>query len=130
MNTQDYSNQVIDGRYRIHKKLGEGGMGAVYLARHTVVGKKVAVKFLHSEFAGNQDVVRRFYREAQTAAAIEHKNIIDVLDVGISDSGEAYLVMEYLEGESLSALLARTAPIDLAAACAILEPTLLGDLRR
>ncbi|MCP4676022.1 MAG: protein kinase [Deltaproteobacteria bacterium] len=122
----DYSGQTIDGRYRIVRILGKGGMGAVYLGQHVVIGKQVAIKFLHAEFARKESMVRRFYREARTAAAIGHKNIIDVMDVGVSKEGEPYLVMEYLEGESLSSLLARSGQIDLAAACGILEPTLLA----
>ncbi|MCP4675166.1 MAG: serine/threonine protein kinase [Deltaproteobacteria bacterium] len=120
----DYSGQTIDGRYRIIRLLGEGGMGSVYLGEHVVIGKKAAVKFLHAEYVGEEDVVKRFYREAQAAASIGHKNIIDVLDVGVSQAGEPYMVMEYLEGESLSSLLDRTGPIDLAAACGILESAL------
>ncbi len=120
----DYTGEVLDNRYRILKLLGMGGMGAVYLGEHVVIGKKVAVKFLHAEFVGDSEVVKRFYREAQAAAAVHHKNIIDVADVGVSAANEPYLVMEYLEGESLAAMLERTGPIGLSAACAILEPVL------
>ncbi len=122
----DYTGRTIGGRYRITALLGKGGMGAVYLAHHTVIGKRVAVKFLHADLAESSAVVKRFYREAQAAAAIAHKNIIDVMDVGVSDENDPYLVMEYLEGESLAEMLQRTGPIDLAAACGILEPTLLA----
>ncbi len=120
----DYTGQTIDGRYRVVRLLGKGGMGSVYLGQHIVIGKQVAIKFLHAEFAHKEGMVRRFYREAQAAAAIGHKNIIDVADVGVSEKGEPYLVMEYLVGESLSGMLARTGPIDCAAACGILEPVL------
>ena len=126
MATNDDSGQIIDGRYRVQKMLGKGGMGAVFLGEHTVIGKKVAVKFLHNAFADNKDVVKRFFREPQAAAAIGHANIIDVMDVGVSSEGEPYMVMEYLEGESLSSMLTRVGPIDLAAACGILEPALLA----
>ena len=115
MSLNDYTGQVLDDRYRILKLLGTGGMGAVYLGQHVVIGKMVAVKFLHAQFVGNQDLVKRFYREAQTAVAIRHKNIIDVMDVGVSPKNEPYLVMEYLEGESLASMLERTGPISLAA---------------
>jgi serine/threonine protein kinase len=124
MKHKDYTGQTMDNRYRILRLLGEGGMGSVYLGQHIVIGKKVAVKFLHAEFAANANVVKRFYREAQAAAAIQHKNIIDVSDVGVSPDKEPYLVMEYLEGESLSSMLDRTGPISLPAACGILEPML------
>ncbi|MDJ0764220.1 MAG: serine/threonine-protein kinase [Myxococcota bacterium] len=123
----DHTGKVVGQRYQIIQLLGKGGMGSVYLGRHKVIGKKVAIKFLNAELVGKEDIVKRFYREAQAAAAIGHKNIIDVADVGISDDGEPYLVMEYLVGESLSQLLGRMGPIDLPAACGILEP-ILGAL--
>jgi len=122
MSSVDYTGQTLDGKYRLLRRLGSGGMGAVYLGQHVIIGKLVAVKFLYAELSGNQEVVKRFYREAQAAASIGHKNIIDVLDVGVSSTGEPYLVMEYLEGESLAGMLERTGPIGLAAACGILEP--------
>ncbi len=126
MATTDYTGQTLDGRYQIVKLLGEGGMGAVYLGRHVVIGKKVAVKILHADLAGGDEMFKRFYREAQAAAAIGHKNIIDVLDVGASSQGDPYMVMEYLEGEDLDNMLARTGPIAPAAACGIMEPILLA----
>jgi serine/threonine-protein kinase len=115
---------LLDGRYRIVRLLGEGGMGAVYLASHVGLGRDVAIKFLHAELASREEVVGRFYREAQAAAAIRHKNIIEVFDVGMSPQGEPFLVMEYLEGESLAGLLKRAGPLNLGAACAVMEPTL------
>jgi serine/threonine-protein kinase len=101
-------------------------MGAVYKGRHVVIGKTVAVKFLHQEFAKNKEVVQRFYREAQAAAAIGHGSIIDVMDVGISPDNEPYLVMEYLEGENLGSMLQRAGPLGIEAACGVMEPVLLA----
>jgi serine/threonine-protein kinase len=124
MATTDYSGQVLDGKYRLTSLLGKGGMGSVYRGQHVVIGKLVAVKFLHAEFAGSEEVVKRFYREAQAAAAIGHDGIIDVMDVGIAPSGEPYLVMEFLEGESLADLLVRAGPLDVGAAVGIFEPAL------
>jgi serine/threonine protein kinase len=106
--------------------LGKGGMGSVYLGEHVHIGKRVAIKFLRSEYASQPGLVERFHREARAAAAINHKGIIDILDVGLSNRGEPYLVMEYLEGESLSNLLKRLGPMDLATACGVLEPVLLA----
>ena len=127
MARNDYSGQTLDnGRYELHRLVAKGGMGAVYLGKHTLVGRKVAVKFLHSEFTEDRDVIERFYREARASAAIGHKNIIDILDVGVSDLGDPYIVMEYLEGESLASLLDRVGPLDLAVACRIMEPVLLA----
>jgi serine/threonine-protein kinase len=118
--------QVLDGRYRVERLLGKGGMGAVYEGKHVIVGKRVAIKTLHPEFAANEEVLKRFYREAQTAAAIGHKNIIDIMDVGVTPTSEPYIVMEYLEGEDLESMLKRTGPLSVEAACGILEPALLA----
>ena len=126
MTKTDYSGRTIGGKYRILTLLGKGGMGSVYLGEHIIIGKKIAIKFLHTELTAKEDMVKRFYREAQVAAAISHRNIIDVMDVGVSDEGDPYIVMEYLEGESLSDLLKRQGPMDLSSACAILEPALLA----
>jgi len=124
MGPNDYTGLTLADKYHLTTLLGQGGMGSVYRGEHVVIGKKVAVKFLHADLAGNAEVVKRFYREAQAAAAIGHDSIIDVLDVGISPNGEPYLVMEFLEGESLGDMLARTGPLDLAAALGIAEPAL------
>jgi hypothetical protein len=75
-------------------------MGAVYLGEHVGLHKPVAVKLLHAELAGRDDLLKRFQREAQAAAAIRHQNIVEVFDVGITARGEPYIVMEYLEGKS------------------------------
>jgi serine/threonine-protein kinase len=101
-------------------------MGAVYLAEHAVLGRQVAIKFLHADYSAKEDMVNRFHREAQAAAAIHHRNIIEVFDVGLSAAGEPFLVMEYLEGESLSELLKRVGPLNLSAACAVIEAALLA----
>jgi len=120
----DYTGRTLDKRYRVLELLGKGGMGAVYRGEHTLIGRKLAIKILHGKFVGDEEMVSRFYREARAAAAIGHKNIIEVIDVGATDEGDPYIVMEYLEGESLGAMLKRTGPLDLPAACGILEPVL------
>jgi serine/threonine protein kinase len=89
--------------YEIRALIGEGGMGAVYLAEHPVLGRQVAVKVLHAVFAKDQDLVFRFFNEAKAANAIGHPNIIDVIDVGTLPDGLPYLVMELLKGENLAA---------------------------
>ena len=75
-------NTMLAGRYTIVKKLGEGGMGAVYLAIHNVLEKQVALKVLHGEFARKQDLVERFMQEAKSASRIRHENVIDINDFG------------------------------------------------
>jgi len=103
--------EALGGRYKVLRRIGEGGMGAVYEAEHKVIGKRVAIKVLLERFGEKQDLVKRLLNEARLASAIGHENIVDVTDFGTTDDGRAYVVMEYLEGEPLSELLAREAPL-------------------
>ena len=100
------------GNYVIRSKLGEGGMGAVYLGEHPLIGKKVAVKVLREELSSNAEVVRRFFNEARAVNEIHHQNIVDIVDFGKMPSGNgaeiAYIIMEFLEGESLASRLRST----------------------
>lgn len=121
-----YLGVILDSRYRLAMKLGQGGMGAVYLAEHIRLAKPIAIKFLDCRKLGLGEGKARLFREAQAAAAIGHPNIIDVFDVGISPRGDPYLAMEYLAGEDLSRYLERNAPLSVSAACAVLEPILLA----
>src|SRR5262252_1771787 len=98
---------LISGKYRLIRVLGDGGMGTVYEARHEYLGTKVALKFLHSELAERQGLLARFLREARLAASIRSPYIAHVTDVDQTGDGIAYLVMELLEGQSLSAILER-----------------------
>ena len=109
----------LDGRYKIEKQIGEGGMGVVFLARHMVIEKQVAVKVLRAEVASDEGVVKRFVQEAQAASRVGHPNIIDVTDFGTTDSGLTYQVMEYLEGQTLAKLLHKEKNLDLPRALAI-----------
>src|SRR3954468_3731502 len=89
------------GHYIVRRKLGEGGMGSVYLAEHPAIGKRVALKVLHPEFTSQAEIVSRFFHEAKAVNAIQHPNIVDVIDYGLlpSNGGEpprVYLLMEYL----------------------------------
>jgi len=95
--------------YQVSVLLGEGGMGAVYLAEHPFMGRKAAIKVLRREFAEDRGLVERFMNEARAANAIRHPNIIDIIDVGRMPSGIPYLMMEFLEGESLAHRLQRGA---------------------
>ncbi|MGF1465098.1 MAG: serine/threonine protein kinase [Sandaracinaceae bacterium] len=99
--------RVIDGRYRIERQIGEGGMGVVYLATHTVLARRLALKVLRGDNSRDPDVVQRFMQEAQAATSIGHPNIIDISDFGRLPDGSVYFVMEYLDGASLADVIAR-----------------------
>jgi serine/threonine-protein kinase len=94
--------QVLDGRYKIEKVLGEGGMGLVYKAVHTTLGKPLAIKVLRPEVSKNEEIVARFRQEAQSASAIGNQHIIDISDFGTLQDGSTYFVMEFLGGRSLT----------------------------
>jgi serine/threonine-protein kinase len=103
--------------YELKRLLGEGGMGAVYLAEHPLLGRKAAVKVLKPELAANTELVQRFLNEARAANAIHHPNIIDIIDVGLLPEGVPYMMMEFLEGESLAARLRRAQRLTVSEAC-------------
>jgi eukaryotic-like serine/threonine-protein kinase len=91
------------GNYTVKSMLGRGGMGTVYLAEHAMLGRRAAVKVLLSELSSNDEVVSRFFNEARALTAIRHPSIVEIFDFGYLPDASAYLVMEYLEGESLGA---------------------------
>src|SRR5205809_8049274 len=90
------------GNYRITAKLGEGGMGVVFLAEHPVIGRKVALKAIHPELSRNPEVVSRFITEAKAVNQIGNEHIVDIHDFGNTTEGEIYFIMEYLQGSSLA----------------------------
>lgn len=94
--------EIIDDKYRIVRLIGEGGMGAVYEGENARIHRRVAIKVLHAEVAANGDAVARFEREAQAAGRIGSEHIVEVLDLGTMPSGARYLVMEFMDGDSLS----------------------------
>jgi serine/threonine-protein kinase len=102
---------TLAGRYQIVRRIGEGGMGAVYEAKHTLIGKRVAVKVLLEKFLTKSDFVARLLQEARLASSIGHENIVDVTDFGTTDDGRSFVVMEFLDGEALSQLVMREAPL-------------------
>lgn len=97
---------ILDNRYKIISKIGVGGMADVFKGEDTLLGRPVAVKILHSNFAGDDDFVARFKREAQAAGKLSHPNIVSMYDVGF-DQGYHYIVMEYIEGETLKEYITR-----------------------
>ena len=99
--------QIIAGRFKIEREIGTGGMGTVYLATHLGLERSVAVKIIRREFAGDADVADRFFREARTMAKLRHPNAAMIFDAGNLPDGRHYIVMEYVEGETLSQTLAR-----------------------
>ncbi len=101
------------GNYHLDQILGRGGMGTVYSAEHVYIGKKVAVKVLHPQFAKYEDAVKRFLREARAASSINHPNIVDVTDFGPMPDGGVYFVMESLTGTSLEDLIDRKGALPL-----------------
>jgi serine/threonine protein kinase len=114
------------GNYQALSLLGEGGMGAVYLAEHPGIGRRVAIKVLKSELGHDPQLLTRFLNEARAANAIRHPNIIEVLDSGTTERGASYLVMELLEGESLSGRIKRLSRLDEKSAIEIAMQTASG----
>ncbi|MDP9036000.1 MAG: serine/threonine protein kinase, partial [Myxococcota bacterium] len=108
---------VVNGKYRLTRLLGDGGMGSVYEAQHSVLGTRVAIKVLHPELAKRMGLVERFLREAQVAAQIRSPYVVQVTDVDRTPEGQAYIVMELLEGESLSSVLDRQRTLPVTTAC-------------
>ncbi|MFO0726786.1 MAG: serine/threonine-protein kinase [Myxococcota bacterium] len=111
------------GSYEVVRLIGAGGMGAVYEALHVGLKKRVALKTLHAAVRGNDEVVARFLREGEAASRIQHPNVVDMTDLGVHE-GTPFLVMEYLEGESLSRLLARDAPLSPERTLAVMLPVM------
>src|SRR5215475_8681400 len=95
------------GNYRVVSKLGSGGMGAVYLAEHPLIGKKVALKVIHRDLSANREVVTRFFNEARAVNQIGNDHIVDISDFGQTPEGEYFLIMELLDGKSLGDTLQR-----------------------
>jgi serine/threonine protein kinase len=122
---EDLSSLVgtaLDGQYQIEAVLGKGGMGAVYRARHILLGDRVAIKVLPPEMRSNTEWLRRFQREGQAARRFRHPNAVTVYDLRTSSDGTIYLVMEYVEGNTLDAELRKHGRFAPAEAVAVLEP--------
>lgn len=112
----------LDGQYKIEALLGRGGMGAVYKARHILLGDQVAIKVLPPQMRNNAEWLRRFQREGQAARRFRHPNSVTVYDLRTTSDGLIYLVMEYVEGHTLDAELKRRGRLSPTEAFALLEP--------
>ncbi|MGH9971747.1 MAG: protein kinase domain-containing protein [Pyrinomonadaceae bacterium] len=115
-------NTVLDGQYHIESMLGKGGMGAVYSARHILLGDRVAIKILPPEVRTNAEWLRRFRREGQAARRFRHPNAVTVYDLRTAGDGTIYMVMEYVEGHTLSQEIKSRGPLTPPQAFEILEP--------
>ncbi|MEN3336103.1 MAG: serine/threonine protein kinase, bacterial [Blastocatellia bacterium] len=121
--------QVLDGKYQLDKQLGQGGMGAVYLATHLGTKRPVALKVIAPQFMANTEFVERFRREAEAAGRLRHPNVVNVTDFGFAQVGRdpvAYLVMEYLDGGSLGDMLKERGRLPLPLVTDILEQICLA----
>ncbi|MEM9073624.1 MAG: serine/threonine-protein kinase [Myxococcota bacterium] len=96
---------VVSERYRIERKIGQGGMGSVFEGTHLLIERRVAIKCLHPQYADDDDAVRRFHNEARAVSAIGHPHIVEAIDMGRMDDGTLYLVFEFLEGRDLATVL-------------------------
>lgn len=117
-------NSTLDGQYHIESLLGKGGMGAVYRARHILLGDRVAIKVLPPEMRNNAEWLRRFKREGQAARRFRHPNAVTVYDLRTTNDGLIYMVMEYVEGKTLDAELRSRGKFTPAEALAVMEPVM------
>ncbi len=111
------------GSYRVVRPLGKGGMGAVYLAEHPVIGSRVAIKFLHPQYSTDEKIVDRFLAEARAVNIIGHDNILKILDLNVTEDHRHYFVMEYLHGRALQDLVKPDVPVPLEVTGSILLQT-------
>ncbi len=115
---------ALDNKYRIVRVIGQGGMGVVYEAEHTTLGKRVAIKLMLEKYTGDSEAVARFSREALAASRIGNPHIIDVMDIGTAPDGRSFVVMELLEGAPLSKVIEEQGPMAPARAISIMRQVL------
>ena len=101
------------GSYTVVKQLGKGGMGAVYMGEHPMIGSKVAIKFLHPEYSHDEKIVDRFFNEARAVNVIGHDNILKILDLNVTEDNRHYFVMEFLQGRALQNLVKHNVAMSL-----------------
>lgn len=115
------ANDIIAGKYRLTRLLGQGGMGAVWEGVHTSLGTRVAIKFIDAEHADSEEARSRFVNEAHAAARLNTKHVVSVYDQGVTEDGRPYIVMEFLAGEPLDRRLTRVSTLSPEATTAILQ---------
>ena len=120
--------RVLDGRYRVLSRIADGGMATVYLARDERLDRDVAVKIMRPDLARDQAFVARFQREARLAAGLSHPNVVAVHDFG-TDGGDMFLVMEYVEGQTLRERITSRGAMSMRAALCDLRPDTAGARR-
>ena len=108
-----YLGKLIKGRYNVINKIGEGGMGSVYLAEQVSIGRKVALKVLNGSYASDDEFISRFRREARLAASLNHRNIVTIYDFDQGNDGSLFIAMEYLEGTKLSDVIRRDGSLEI-----------------
>jgi serine/threonine protein kinase len=111
--------QLVDNRYRLVKPLGSGGMADVFLAHDSILDRDVALKVMSTRYASDDEFVERFKREAQSAAALSHPNIVSIFDRGASEDGTYYIAMEYLPGGTLKDRIMRKGALPARTAAAV-----------
>jgi eukaryotic-like serine/threonine-protein kinase len=112
--------EILDGQFKIIKKIGTGGMGSVYKASQPEMNRMVAVKILHAKLKNRKDLVSRFRREARAMSHLTHPNTVKVMMYGELETGELYIVMEYLEGKNLNQIVRRQGPLGVDRAIPVL----------
>jgi eukaryotic-like serine/threonine-protein kinase len=117
---------ILGDTYEVQRRLGEGGMGRVYEARHVRLGRRYAIKVMHQIFAGDRDALARFRREAVAASSIQSPYVAQVFDVNATRDGQPYLVYELIDGEDLGALLDRDGALPIARATHIVRQLASG----
>src|SRR5579859_7365551 len=108
---------VLAGKYRVERVLGVGGMGVVVAAKHLQLDQMVALKFLLPEAIANREALDRFLREARNAVQLKSEHVARIIDIGTLETGSPYIVMEYLEGSDLSAVIAQQQRLPVPVAC-------------
>ena len=117
----DFQGITIAGRYLVERLIGQGGMGSVWAGRHITLDQLVAIKFVHPKLAGSAEALRRFDTEAKAAARIKSRHAVAVYDHGVTEAGQPYIVMEYLEGESLEQMISRRGKLPLSEVAEIVQ---------